>query len=362
MSNTETNKKIKQKISVLCSFLQENRDRNFYVCSHDNPDPDSLASCLGVIKILNILGIDNVSMHYCGEISHPQNRAMQLVLNISAKKWSKNSEKILLEQNPIFIFVDCCNKQKNMSIQHEPAIVIDHHKNVPTGKNIIFIHDEVGACSTLITDILCSLDINEHNNKSYFEGEDDNIKDLATSLAIGIKTDTLDFRSENTTDDDYKAYKFLSKHINEDKFNKIVNYELPSYIFDSEETAWKNKICKPPNLITGLGFIEEFRGDCIPYLADKMMRLQGIQTVLVYAIVGQTLRASVRTISSSLDCQNIIVEVFGEGSGGSKLGIGGANVNLDLFDIKNMEPSEQGKLWEVVKYSIERKFERITQK
>lgn len=360
------NKKVKQKIAGFCSFVQEHKSKAFFVCSHDNPDPDSLASAYGVVKILNFLGVENASIYYCGEISHPQNRAMQLVLNIPAKKWSKSVEQAVQDskEQPVFIFVDCCNKQKNMSIQAEPSVIIDHHKASPNGKNILFIHDDIGACSTLVADLLLTLPPNEiGEQKTYcFDPESDDIKELSTALAIGIKTDTLDFRNENTTDEDYQAYKFLSRYVSDDKFHKIINYELPPYVFDAEEIAWKNKISKPPNLITGLGFIDEVRSDCIPYLADKMMRLQGIQTVLVYAIVGNSIRASVRTISSSLDCQNLLTDIFGEGNGGAKSGSGGANVKLNIFDTDEMEDDERSKLWELTKTSVERKFERATQK
>ena len=354
------NKKVKQKLASLCAFVQEKKDKPFFVCSHDNPDPDSLSSAYGMMKILNFLGVENVSIYYCGEISHPQNKAMQLVLDMPVKKWSKNLEHD--NKDAIFVFVDCCNKQKNMSITNEPSIVIDHHKCNPTGK-CIFIHDDVGACATLITDLLLSLPPQENGEQKIysFDPDSEDIKEIATALAIGIKTDTLDFRSENTNDDDYRAYKTLSKFLSDDKFHKIINYELPPYIFDAEETAWKNKVSKPPNLITGLGFVEEGRGDCIPYLADKMMRLQGIQTVLVFAIVGSSLRASARTNSSSIDCQNLLNEVFGEGNGGAKSGSGGAYVRFNLFDINDMEDTEKKQLWDLTKTTIERKFIKATE-
>lgn len=356
------NKKVKQKLGAFCSFIQENKHRSFYICSHDNPDPDSLASCFGMMKAIQFLGVENTGIYYCGEISHPQNRAMQQVLEIPVKRWPKAIEHD--GEPPIFVFVDCCNKQKNMSIQQEPSIVIDHHKSAPVGKNILFIHDDVGSCSTLVADLLLSLPPNENQDQKLlcFDTESDDIKNLATALAIGIKTDTLDFSNESNTDDDYRAFRLLSKYFADDKFNKIINYELPAYMFDAERTAWENKVSAPPNLITGLGFIEEARSDCVPYLADKMMRLQGIQTVLVYAIAGNSVRASVRTVSASTDCQNMLSEIFGEGNGGSKSGSGGANLKFGLFNTTEMEDDELKKLWEITQSTIQRRFAKATQK
>lgn len=354
------NPKVKKKVQQFVSLIKENINKVFYICSHDNPDPDSMASCFALAKILNFLGVEHTYIYYCGEISHPQNKSMQVVLDINLKKWNGTAEKAVAEsQNPpIFIFADCCNKQKNMSIAYEPHIVIDHHKSSPTGKNILFIHDDVGSCSTLIADLILSLPPNESGDQitHCFDPDSDECKSIATALAIGIKTDTQDFRSENTTDDDYRAYKLLTKHFKDDKFHRIISYELPAYIFDNEQIAWQNKIFTPPTLITGLGFIEESKSDCIPYLADKMMRLQGIQTVLVYAVVNNSIKASVRTISASIDCSHLLAEIFGEGAGGSKSGSGAASVDIPLFNIEEMEKDEKQMFWELTKKTIERKF------
>lgn len=363
--NSIGNKKVKQKLQTFCTFLIEHKSKKFYICSHDNPDPDSLASCYGMLRITEFFGIESAEIVYCGEISHPQNRAMQNVLSIPVKKWDKSLENniIDLEEKPVFVFIDCAGKQKNMSIPFEPSIAIDHHKT-PAAKNTLFIHDEVGSCSTLITDLLLSIPPNESREiKDYcFDPEKDNTAELATSLAIGIKTDTLDFRSENTTDEDFRAYKFLSKFISDDKFHRVVNYSLPSYIFECEETAWRNKNQNAPNLITGLGFIEESKSDCVPYLADKMMRLQGIQTVMVYAIVGNAIRVSARTVSASIDVNNLLNEVCGDGAGGGKNGSGGANIPLGIFGHNDLEEEDEKKIWELTKSCIEKRFIKATLK
>ncbi len=358
------NKRVKQKKDQFCSFVNEHLSRPFYVCSHDNPDPDSLASAYGMKRILNFLGVEVVEIYYCGEISHPQNRAMQNVLNIPAKKWTPAlaEEVNRLEEKPVFVYVDCCQPQKNMSIPFEPSIAIDHHKNTAP-KNVVFIHDEIGSSSTLIVDLMLLMPPSGEDTPSYcFDPDAETMKEIITALAIGIKTDTLDFRNETTAEDDFKAYKLLSRYISDDKFQKIVNYELPPYVFDAEQVAWTNRNQNPPNLITGLGFIDEARSDCIPYLADKMMRLQGIQTVMVYAIAGRALRTSVRTASASLDAQNLLDETIGEKNGGAKHGAGGGTVHFHDFDPDEMNDEERALLWSLTKSVMERKFRKVTEK
>jgi nanoRNase/pAp phosphatase (c-di-AMP/oligoRNAs hydrolase) len=92
------------------------------------------------------------------------------------------------------------------------------------------------------------------------------------------------------------------------------------------------------------------------------MRLQGIQTVVVYAIVEGAVRGSVRTSSSTLDAQNLLDELFGQGNGGAKHGIGGAKVQINVFDVSSMPADEMSGLWDLVKTNIERKFQKITEK
>lgn len=360
------NKKVKAKKDGFVKFVTENRHREFAICAHDNPDPDALASAYGMYRILSFLGVTAIQCYYCGEISHPQNRAMRTVLKIPINPWNKTLEAKLINEDdkPVFIFVDCASTaQKNMSIPFEPDIIVDHHKTVPS-KGVLSIHEEVGACSTLIVDLMLSLSI-EHDGSvvQCFDVDVDDMKEIATALAVGIKTDTLDFLTETTTDDDFKAYKLLSRHFSDDKFQRIVNYELPPYVFDAERSAWENKTYAPPNLIAGLGYIDDSRSDCIPYLADKFMRLQGIQTVVVYGIVGNSIRGSVRTASATLDAENLLDELFGEGNGGAKHGIGGAKAEIpNVFDLSAMDDDERARFWELIKTNVERKFAKVTEK
>ncbi len=360
------NKRVKGKLEGFLNIIEEHRHKRFYVCSHDNPDPDSIASAWGVAHILEFLGIAEPQIIYRGDVSHPQNRAMINVLNIPLRKWS---DEIKGEADTAFIFVDCVGNQKNMTIPSDPLVVIDHHK-ATAPKGVFSIHDEIGSCSTLVTDLMLSVpprntvpDSDEEGTELYcFDSEAEDFRELATALALGIKTDTIDFRSETTTDDDIKAYRLLCRQISDDKFSKIVNYELPEYMFDAEQLAWSNRVQDTPNLISGLGFVDEGHSDSIPYLADKMMRLRGIQTVVVYGIVGNSVRASVRTSSSSLDCDNLCKEIFGEKNGGAKQGVGGAIVSFNVFDIEQMPENDKKELWELTKTEFERRFRKATEK
>ncbi len=186
---------------------------------------------------------------------------------------------------------------------------------------------------------------------------------MANDLYYYIKTDTLDFLSEGATNADIQAFRLLARHLSDEKFYRIVNYEFPPYVLDYEHIAWQNKKSEfQPHFITGLGYIDDSKSDCIPTIADKFMRLQGVQTVVVYGIVNSCIRASVRTSSSSFDCQTLCDDVFGKGNGGAKQGIGGARVPFNVFSPPNMCEEDKKLLWGLVKSQMEGKFEKATTK
>ncbi len=363
------NKKVKQRKEAFIRLVTEHKDKTWYVCNHDNPDPDSIASTSGISTLLHFLGVENIEVVYCGEISHPQNRAMVNVLDVRVSRWEDIAGNVDRDDSK-FIFVDCSYGQKNMSIKEIPAIVIDHHKiTTTTNKEVLFIHDDIGSCSTLVFDLMLMVtkktDQEDEGSSDIqcFDPDEDGMKELATALSIGIKTDTLDFLAETTTDDDVRAFRLLGTYLSEDKFQKIVNYEFPPYVLDFEQVAWQNKIGDfQPHFITGLGYVDESKSDCIPTIADKFMRLQGVQAVVVYALVGNSIRSSVRTSSSALDCQTLCDEIFGKGNGGAKHGIGGARVVFNVFDPSSMDTEGRKSLWELTKAQIEGKFRQATSK
>lgn len=353
---------VKNKKEVFKTFLEANKMRPFWIFTHDNPDPDALASALGLKVLLEISGINQIELFYCGDIDF-RNCAMQNVLKIPIKQWSdKFQEDINATEKPVIVYVDCSNiQQTNVSIPFDPDIAIDHHKT-SASKNTIFIHEETGSCSTIITDLMFNLIDHGSLENCFDPDENEKVNILATALTIGIKTDTQDFTQEQTCEADHEAYKFLIKLADKDKFKKIISYELPLYVFESITVAWKNKNSKSPNFIAGLGFLEENRRGCISFLSDLFMRLPGIQTVLVYAIIGNKIVCSGRTDSSAFDEQSIVNFVFGHDSGGGKDGMFGAQSTLSLFNPEDMDDSGKSKLWELVKMTVEKRFEQFTEK
>jgi len=56
------NRRIKAKKDAFVKLVNENKDKKWIICSHDNPDPDSIASCFGISHILSFLGVEDSIM------------------------------------------------------------------------------------------------------------------------------------------------------------------------------------------------------------------------------------------------------------------------------------------------------------
>jgi len=54
------NKKVKQKVKDFCKFVDENKAKKFYICSHDNPD--SIGSSFGMSRIFHFLGVQETGI------------------------------------------------------------------------------------------------------------------------------------------------------------------------------------------------------------------------------------------------------------------------------------------------------------
>jgi phosphoesterase RecJ-like protein len=148
------------------------------IASHVRPDGDAIGSLLGLGLALRDAG-----------------KSVQLVLVDGAPhsfKYLEGSELVIREPNgehDTFITVDCADFRRTGAVFEnlgQPDINIDHHKtNEKFGKVNLIEEDEVATAAILVNALpLWGLKIT---------------KPVAAALLTGIITDTLGFRTSNTT-------------------------------------------------------------------------------------------------------------------------------------------------------------------
>lgn len=300
-------------------------------------DPDGLASQAAMVFLIEKWGGKSVSF-YRGAWNRVQNKAIRQLFNLNPL-----SDK---DFDPADDWTSIIMCDGNTSVCPTiPDFIIDHHEQSGAPKIAADVRP-VGATSSLMWEYLMVEEIDWMS--------EDGIR-LATLLAIGIKTDTKDGTSENTTDLDYDALCFCLKHKDTKIYKQILNFPKPSYFNDLFVTGWERKTIENQVLITGLGNIPEPRSGAISELATQFAETDGISTAIVFGLVDGSIDISVRSSNASLDVDGFVKAAFG--SGGGKPGSGRSVIRTPLFENLPVELNE--KLFGVVNEIVRHKALQI---
>lgn len=325
------------------------------IFTQDNPDPDAIGSAYGLAWFIRKLnpGV-TTSIFYGGEISHPQNRTFVNLLNIQMKRVDNNPKEYEDYALKIFVDVASAGKKNLQSITIEPDIIIDHHEDNPEGDYILKDIRVMGATATIICDYILKSDL-----ELSIESEED--VNVATAMLFAIENDTGNLVSENTRQLDIDCFLYLLKLVDINIITNVRDYPIPRYFYELEETANRNKQVVGSVLVTGLEFLKPDRRDALPYIADKFLRMEGIETVVVFAIIDGFLVASLRTTNKSISLNSICHAIFGEAYSGAKTRSGGARVPLGLMAPKNADQEVRQLVWTALKTKLTAEiFEKIS--
>ena len=315
------------------------------IVMHPVPDPDCIGAAYGMKRIIKEWFPDATCfLVHSGEISHPQNRTMMNVLklqlvNILDIEGGLKTKEACEGYADAYICVDCVPERSSVP-DADYLFVVDHHKSDTKNAKIKDIR-HIGSCSTLVweylntTGIVLDKAIEEDSN-------------VATSLVVGIKTDTADLVSENVSDLDFEAFKDLLEPMDQKSLAKIINYPIPPYYFDLKKRLDVEGHVSSENgvFIGGIGYISTAKRDALPSIAEERARMEGIDTAFIIAIVGDNLEVSVRSSGVAIDVDKIIKKIFGKENGGGKAGAGAAKINMGSFSVEGEDEKTRDEAWE----------------
>lgn len=302
-----------EKLKSLC--LTSGKKKPIGILLQSNPDPDCIGAAAGFALLVKELGGPKCNMFYKGDISHPQNKSMVNILGIEMQKVSE----IDITKYSAFVVLDTDLQSTGFAKDElqAPHIRIDHHDMRPAEALAIEDIRPVGSTCSIIFDYLKAANI----DMSLYP-------DVTTALVLGIKTDTLEFSTENTSNLDYEAFRALIPYVDRAKMAKLTKYLLPQSLFEHEARAFSNHIIKNSVLITSVGHISPLRRDDIPMVADRFSRMDAISTVIVVGFIEDYMVASVRSQDSRINVYDLCCAIFGKDFCGAKAGSGGAKVPL----------------------------------
>ncbi|AKH96984.1 DHH family phosphoesterase [Halanaeroarchaeum sulfurireducens] len=286
------------------------------VC-HNNPDPDCLASALALGRIAADAGIDERSILYSGQISHQQNRAFVNLLDIDLQPFEAATVQNR-QSDSLLAFVDHSIPGTNNTVPTDTDvdIVIDHHPAEDIDARFVDHRDELGAAATILTEYVRTLDI-------------DLDTDLATALLIAIRSDTLDFLRGATTEE-YAAAGHLHEHADPEMIRQLSNPSVSGGTLDAISTAIDNRRTDGAVLISHVGRTTE--RDALPQAVDYLVRLEGVQTAIVFGLVSEAIHISARSPDPRVHVGNVLHEAFDDvGSGGGHHDVAGGEIPLGIF-------------------------------
>lgn len=299
----------------LYELLEDGSELNI-VC-HNNPDPDCLSSALALGRIAAAAGIDERSILYSGDISHQENRAFVNLLDIDLEPFSAGS----IENRPpdsLLAFVDHSIPGQNNPVPEDTRvdIVIDHHPAEEIDARFVDHREEVGAAATILTDHLRTLEIEPEAK-------------VATALLFGIRSDTLDFL-RGATPAEHEAAGFLHTHADHEIIRQLSTPSVTGGTLEAISAAVDNRQTNGAVLLSHVGRTSE--RDALPQAVDYLVRLEGVQTAIVFGVVDDMIHISARSPDARVHVGNVLRDSFADvGSAGGHHDVAGGQIPLGIL-------------------------------
>jgi len=293
------------------------------ILTHDNPDPDSLASGKALAVLLKeAWGIPS-RLVYSGLVARAENHTM---LNNLTPEWEHSEELPDLKDYSAVAQVDTQpgagnNRLDTVQPRH---IVIDHHYPVrDTIDDISYadIRTETGATVTMLYQYLIAAGINP-----------DPI--LATAMFYGLKTDTRSL-SRGDSPADEVAFVELLHHLDQQELSKVELASLSHEYFRAFNRGLHATRQYGQAVVCRLGMMEQ--PDFAAEMADILIRLEDAQAALCIGQHEDTLQISLRTEPLGRDAGLIIQQiVVPPGKAGGHGTMAGGQVSLEGQDIEEL--------------------------
>ena len=315
----------KRPVRRLLEALQDRR--KLLILTHDNPDPDAIASAHALRYLLDKSLYAESTICFGGIVGRAENSAMLCHLNIELRHISQVDPKTF----DAIALVDTQPGAGNYSlpVSLRPSVVIDHHPPRDEGRDVEFfdVRPEYGATSTILAEYLWQ-------SGAVIRA------DIATALLFGIKTETQDLvRMAGRIDVD--TYLRLYPLANVRLLAEIQRPKLlPSY-FQDLCTGLRTAVVYDRVAVCTLA--SPAVPDMVAELADFLLRVQGVEWSICFGYFAEQLFISVRTSEPGANAGEIVQQVIaGQGSAGGHDVMAGARIFSLPASIVERERLEQG--------------------
>ena len=291
------------KLDILVDILKDAPDEVF-IQPHNVPDPDAIASSLGLYYLLSQRGIKKLAIIYDQEIEKANSLKMLELFNVPMVK---AADAHTMGAEDWAVLVDAQKGNANITdLPTDEVAAIDHHEYKGNmGYRFEDIRPNVGSCSSIIAEW-------------FFENNIEPPRVVATALLYGIFMDT-DNLTRGTSNFDidmfYRLYSLSDiEMIVELKGNEISIKDLEMYA----------EAFKTVEIYDELAFLrlKNVNDSLLGSVGDIAISIAGVNIVVAYAVKEKGIKLSVRSICNKIKA-NDLVRFLVEGCG-----VGGGHDNM----------------------------------
>ncbi|WP_129115629.1 DHH family phosphoesterase [Halegenticoccus tardaugens] len=312
---------LEYKARQLADILDET-DGTLAILTHDNPDPDSIASAVALQAIAREYDVD-ADILYDGDIGHQENRAFVNLLGIELLE---RDEVPPLSRYGAVALVDHM-KSGSIDIDAGVDIFIDHFEpDENIDARFMDVRPNVSSTSTILTKYIQEFDLSPSET-------------VATALLYGIRAETLDFKRD-TTPADLTAAAYLYPFANHDTLEQVESPSMSPETLDVLAEAIQSREVQGSHLVSNAGFIRD--REALGQAANHLLNLEGITTTAVFGIADDNIYLAARSKDIRINIGNILQDAFESiGTAGGHSTQGSVEIPLGIFT--GIETSEDNR-------------------
>jgi len=261
------------------------------ILTHDNPDPDAIASAVALQAIADHLGVQ-ADILYQGDLGHQENRAFANLLDIELLDWSEVDR----DQYDTVAVVDIPERDDDGS-DYEVDVVIDNYESAEElDAAFVDVRPNMSSTSTMLTKYVQEFDMKVSET-------------VATALLYGIRAETVDFKRD-TTPADLTAAAYLYPFANHDTLEQVESPSMSPETLDVLAEAITNREVQGSHLVSNAGFVSN--REALAQAAQHLLNLEGITTSAVFGIAEDTIYVAARSKDIRIDIGNILQQAYGD--------------------------------------------------
>lgn len=295
-------------------LLQAFQDaRRVLILTHNDPDPDALASAVALRHLLAELQGAACRIVYQGIVGRAENKALVRYLAsplqlLSASDWDWSDTVALVDTQP---------GAGNNSLAAGVLVtaVIDHHswRDATDRARYVDVRPGLGATSTILTEYLRAAGLEPDPR-------------LSTALFYGIKTDTRGL-SRSAGPADAAAYLYLQPRVDARALAEIERAQVPPSYFKSFNATLRAARIYDGVIIAYVGMMDY--PDLAAEMARLLLRLETAQWVICMGSHLDTVFLSVRSQGAGGGSEELVRTIVGrDGTAGGHGSMAGGQIAL----------------------------------